>query len=107
MLLLALWNGTKNKGSLDVESVSLGLFLFVVRLTIIFIILHIAVVGGGVEGGRRRGRHRVGPRVAEALRLQRQKQSVTSSHMALQTCLCVSVCVCSDTHETFRQSYSL
>lgn len=69
LLLLALWNGTKNKGGLDVESVSLGLFLFVVRLTFVIIILHIAVVGGGVEGGRRRGRYRVGPRVAEALRL--------------------------------------
>lgn len=54
LLLLALWNDTKNKGSLDVELVSRGLFLFVVRLTvIILIILHIAVVGGGVEGGRR------------------------------------------------------
>lgn len=106
LLLLALRNGTENKGSLDVESVSLGLFLFVVRLAIIvvIIVLHVAVVGSGMEGGRRRGRHRVGPRVAEALRLRRHHK-----HLLLLAAdgpldlwgMHVCVCVCLNTHEAF------
>lgn len=69
--LLALWHGTQHKRSLDVQPVPLSLLVFIIGLTVI-IILCITGVGRGVEGGRGRGGHRVGPGVTEAVSLWRQ-----------------------------------
>lgn len=71
LLLLPLRNPSKHKRSLDVQSVPLCLLVFIVWLVIV-IVLHVAVVGGGVDGGRGGGWHRVGSGVPETLRLEAQ-----------------------------------
>lgn len=64
-LVPALWHGTEDEGSLNVQPVPFGLLVFIIGLVIFLI----TVVGCGMDGGRGRGRDWVRPGVAEALRL--------------------------------------
>lgn len=75
LVLLAVRHSSQREGSLDVHPVPLGLLVFIVRLVIVFI-LRVAVVRRGVQGGRGRGGHRVGPGVTEALCLHTQRRQI-------------------------------
>lgn len=65
----SVWCSSQREGSPDVQSVPLGFLVFIVDFT--FVLLLITVVRSGGHRCWGGGGHRVGPRVAEALRLWR------------------------------------
>lgn len=58
----------------DVKSVFLRLQIFIIALVLVGVVLSLTVVGRGVEGVGRRGRHRGWPGVPEARWLQREEE---------------------------------